>query len=215
MTAADDRSTDLLTELAEAEAAEADAREEADRAKARAAELAVLGDVEAPATVRSRLRSGRAAGLASVAVLVGAGVTAIVLMVVNHVEVAAQRAQDRAAVDAARNGVTALLSIDHTRARQDVQRVLDLSTGRFRDEFARDADDFVATAVESKAVTVGSVNAAALQAVRDGDGVVMVAANSTVSNAGGARDDLRPWRMSVTVTRDGDTWKMSDVEFVP
>ncbi len=101
MTAADDRSTDLLTELAEAEAAEADAREEADRAKARAAELAVLDDTEAPATVRSRLRSGRAAGLASVAVLVGAGLTAIVLMVVNHVEVAAQRAQDRAAVDAA------------------------------------------------------------------------------------------------------------------
>ncbi len=215
MTAADDRSTDLLTELAEAEAAAADARDEADRARLRAAELAARGAAEAPATIRSRLRSGRAAGLAVVTVLVGAGLTATALMVVKHLEVAAQRAQDRAAVDAARNGVTALLSLDHTRARQDVQRVLDLSTGRFRDEFARDADDFVTTAVESKAVTVGSVNAAALQSVRDGDGVVMVAASSTVSNAGGAKDDLRPWRMSVTVTRDGDTWKMSDVEFVP
>ena len=49
----------------------------------------------------------------------------------------------------------------------------------------------------------------------DGEGAVLVAASSTVTNAGGARADPRPWRMSVTVTREGDTWKMSDVEFVP
>ena len=30
-----------------------------------------------------------------------------------------------------------------------------------------------------------------------------------------AKQDARPFRMSVTVTRDGDTCKMSDVEFVP
>ena len=109
----------------------------------------------------------------------------------------------------------ALLSIDHTRAKEDVQRVLDLSTGRFREDFARDADDFVKTAIDSRAVTKGSVRVAALQSVKEGSGVVLVAASSKVTNASGAKEDTRPWRMRVTVTRDGDIWKMSDVEFVP
>ncbi|MCH9723010.1 MAG: hypothetical protein K0U67_13240 [Actinomycetia bacterium] len=236
MNAGDDGSTDVLAELAEAEAAEADARADAERAKARAARLrraeaagSVVDESDPdgpPADVadgpdtgglpgRSRLWSWRTVGLAVIALLIGAGLTLTALMVGQHGRVAAQRAEDRASVDAARDGVVALLSIDHTRAEADVARVLDLSSGRFRDEFARDADDFVQTAVDSQATTKGSVSAAALQSVRDGSAVVLVAASSKVTNASGAKEDPRPWRMSVTVTRDGDTWKMSDVEFVP
>ncbi|MGI9124623.1 MAG: hypothetical protein ACR2JM_07710 [Mycobacterium sp.] len=67
----------------------------------------------------------------------------------------------------------------------------------------------------SKAVTVGSVSAAALQSIQDDSGVVLLAASSKVTNSSGAKDDSRPWRMSVTVKPDGGSWKMSDVEFVP
>jgi Mce-associated membrane protein len=71
------------------------------------------------------------------------------------------------------------------------------------------------TTEDSKAVTAGSVNVAALERV-DGDrAVVLVAATSEVTNASGARQDPRPFRMSVTVTREGEQCKMSDVEFVP
>jgi len=50
----------------------------------------------------------------------------------------------------------------------------------------------------------------------DGDrAVVLVAATSEVTNANGAHQDSRPFRISVTVTRDGEAYKMSDVEFVP
>ena len=157
----------------------------------------------------------RVAVVAVVALLIGAALAVTALMLSEHAKVAAQRAEHRAVVEAARNGVVALLSIDHTRADADVQRVLDLSSGSFRDEFAADADDFVRTAVDSQAVTKGSISAAALQSVRDDSAVVLVAASSTVTNVSGAKDDPRPWRMSVTVTRDGDIWKMSDVEFVP
>ncbi len=190
MTARDDVSGDIPAEPAEEHAAEAGA-------------------------ARHRPAVRRSAGLVAAALLTGAALSATALMIVEHTRAAAQRAQDSACVEAARNGVIALLSIDHNRARQDVQRVLDLSTGAFHDDFARDADDFVRTAVDAQAVTVGSVAAAALQSIRDGEGVVLVAASSKVTNAGGARADPRPWRMSVTVTREGDTWKMSDVEFVP
>jgi Mce-associated membrane protein len=214
VTAGDDRPTDVLAELAEAEAAEADARAEADRAKARAATLRSAGETTTE-TRRSGVLSWRIGAVAGAALLIGAGLTLTALMLGKHAQVAADRAQDRASVEAARNGVMALLSIDHTRAKQDVQRVLDLSSGRFREDFASDADDFVKTAVDSQAVTKGSVSVAALQSVRDDSGVVLVAASSKVTNASGAKEDTRPWRMRVTVTRDGDIWKMSDVEFVP
>ena len=44
-----------------------------------------------------------------------------------------------------------------------MQKVIDLSTGTFRDDFTKGAQDFVKTAEGSKAVTVGKINAAALE----------------------------------------------------
>lgn len=164
---------------------------------------------------RPSVASRRTAGLVLAALFTGAGLALTGVMLWQHREVAAQRSQDLQFVDAARAGVTALLSIDHSRAQADVARVLDLSTGPFREDFERSAEDFVKTAVDSKAVTTGTVNAAALDA-RDGDtGVVIVAATSEVTNVNGADQDPRPFRMSVTVTRDAGTPKISDVEFVP
>ena len=225
---------DMVAELAEAEAAEADALAEAASARARAAgarEDAADDDQDDDqdadqesgdeaqsagpdgAAVRPRIR--QTAGLALVALLTAAAVTATVLMLWQHSKVGAQRAGDRRFVDAARDGIVALLSIEHTRAQADVQRVLDLSTGQFHDDFARSADDFVKTAQDSQAVTKGSVNFAALEKVDGDQAVVLIAAVSEVSNVGGARQDPRPFRISVTVTRHGEECKMSDVEFVP
>jgi Mce-associated membrane protein len=48
-----------------------------------------------------------------------------------------------------------------------------------------------------------------------GNAVVLVAASSQVTNSNGARNDPRPWRMSVTMSLDENQWKMSNVEFVP
>jgi Mce-associated membrane protein len=207
----DDSVSEMMAELAEAEAAEAEALAAAAEARARAA-----GDSGAAKPEAGRApRRWQTVAVVLAALLVGAGVALTALMLWQHNQAAQQRAEDRRFVDAARDGVTALLSIDHTRAQADVQRVLDLSTGAFRDDFERSADDFVKTAVESKAVTKGIVNASALDTV-DGDrAAVMVVATSQVTNANGANEDPRPFRMSVTVTRDGDTCKMSNVEFVP
>ena len=209
---------DGRAELAEAlhlaEAAEADALAEVARAKARAEQLrdaapATSGVRRWPAAIRSWL------GVGSAGLLAGAVVALIALMLWQHHRVAAQRSRDAEFVEAARAGVVALLSIDHSHAKADVQRVLNLSTGAVRDDFHSRADDFVKTAEKSNAVTKGSVSAAALEWAQADSGVVLVAASSQVTNSTGARDDPRPWRMSVTVTRDGGQVRMSDVEFVP
>jgi Mce-associated membrane protein len=94
---------------------------------------------------------------------------------------------------AARQGVVALFSIDHNKAKEDVQRVLDNSTGQFRDDFRHEADE----------------------SMTDDSAVVLVAATSNVTNAAGAKQDPRPWRLSVSVARDGDQIKISKVEFIP
>jgi Mce-associated membrane protein len=211
------RVADVLVELAEAEAAEADARAEAALAKAEAVRLR---DLSAPASAGEirpprRLPRWRAAALAAAALLIGALLALTGLMLVKHNEAAAARAQDRKLIEAASEGIVALLSIDHDRAEADVQRILDLSIGAFRDDFASRAGDFIATAQKGKSVTKGAVTAAALESTGDDNAVVLVAATSQVTNASGARDDPRPWRMSVTVSRDEDQWKMSNVEFVP
>ena len=214
---------DLKAELAAAEAAEAEARADAERARDRAAAAeaeAAVEDVDPHSPVGGSSAPGRrwfalSIGLAVSALVTGAALTLTGLMLWQHAKVGAQREQNRRFVDAGRDGVVALLSIDYNHARADVQRVLDLSTGQFHDDFGHSADDFVKTAEESKAVTAGKINAAALDAV-DGDRArVLVSATSVVTNAKGAKQDARPFRMSVTVTRDGDTCKMSDVEFVP
>ena len=218
------RVTDVMAELAEAEAAEADAQVEAELARARAtllrnpelSETADDGRAEPVPAAPSRGRSWRRfAGFAAGALIVIGLLTLTGLMLAKHSEVAAQRAHDRGIVEAASNGVVALLSIDHGRAAADVQRVLDSSIGAFRDDFASRAEDFIKTAQESKAVTVGSITAAALDSADADTAVVLVAASSQVTNSNGARNDPRPWRMSVTVSLDEDQWKMSNVEFVP
>lgn len=219
-----DRVADVMAELAEAEAAQADAQAEAELAKARAARLRNPESAESfdpdrpspepspPARGRS-LRRFAALAIGVLAVIGLLGLTAF--MVVQHSKVAAQRAYDRGIVEAASRGVMALLSIDHGKADADVKRVLDLSIGAFRDDFASRSEDFIKTARESKAVTVGSVTAAALDSTYPGNAVVLVAASSQVTNSNGARNDPRPWRMSVTMSLDENEWKMSNVEFVP
>lgn len=227
-----DSVAEMRAALAEAEAAEAEALAEAERARALAGgDPEDLDEDDVPAGIDADLDAGLAdeahsaavpggrlialAGALVGALLTGAAVTLIALMLWQHAKLGAERIEEQRFVEAARDGVVALLSIDHTHARDDVQRVLDLSTGQFRDDFARSADDFVKTAESSKAVTKGTINAAALDS-RDGDTArVLVSATSEVSNVNGAQQDPRPFRMSVTVTREGDTCKMSDVEFVP
>lgn len=234
----------VLAELAEAEAAEAEAEAEAARAKATAARLrgsAPATEVVEPGDEVELTEDTELAeddddddddgeldprgwwsriGLVTVAVaavvVVAIGSLVITgLMLVAHQKVAAQRAHQDQLIDAARTGVTALLSIDYNRAKDDVQHVIDLSTGSFKDDFSRGADDFVQTAQQSKAVTVGTIKSAALDKDGGDTGVVLLAASSTVTNANGAHQDPRAWRMSVTVARDGDKFKMSNVEFVP
>lgn len=138
-----------------------------------------------------------------------------VIMVRDHQRAEADKVRDAQYTAAARRGVEALLSIDYNDARTDVQRVIDASTGAFRDDFAKNADDFIKSAQDSRAVSKGSVVAAAVQERTSESAVVALTATSEVNNSNGARNQPRTWRMNVTVAPDGDQVKISKVDFVP
>jgi Mce-associated membrane protein len=151
------------------------------------------------------------------AVVVVASLAASVYMLWEHHNALQQRQRVAEFAAAARQGVVTLTSLDFNHAKQDVQRVIDNSTGSFRDDFQKTADDFTKVVEQSQVVERGTVQAAAvdLDSMTNDSAVVLVASTSEVTNAAGAKQDPRKFRLIVAVTRDGDQLKMSKVEFVP
>ena len=125
--------------------------------------------------------------------------------------------QQRAArfVAGARQGVVNMTSLDFRKAKEDVQRVVDSSTGEFKDDFQQRAKDFTTVVEQSQVVTEGTVNAAALESMDKHSASVLVSATSRITNSAGAKDEPRAWRLRVTVTEEGGQYKMSKVDFVP
>jgi Mce-associated membrane protein len=118
-------------------------------------------------------------------------------------------------VAAARQGAVNLTTIDHERAAEDVQRILDSSTGAFRDDFAARAEPFIDAAKKAQSKSVGTVTDAGLESAGADEGRVLVGLTVMTSNRGKPEQQPRSWRIRVTVTREGDAVKVSSVEFIP
>jgi Mce-associated membrane protein len=118
-------------------------------------------------------------------------------------------------VQAGRDGVLALTTIDHERVDADVQRILDTSTGTFREDFAQRAESFKDAARKAASKSVGTVVESGFESL-DGDlGKVLVAAVVMTSNRGAPEQQAKGWRTRVSVIRDGDVFKVAAVEFIP
>jgi Mce-associated membrane protein len=231
-----------LLEEAEAEAAEAEALAAAARARVKAARLRRQAlraaadasddtsddealeddafdddgydDEDLPAW-RRRLPSPSAVGKVLAVLLICAFAAASGLMLVHHRDTVQRQQRAAKFVAGAKQGIVNMTSMDFNNAKEDVQRMLDTSTGQFRDDFASRAEDFTKTVQQSKVVTQGTINAAALESMDDHSARVLVSVTSHVTNAAGAKNEQRPWRFRVTVAEDGGQYKMSKVEFVP
>ena len=120
-----------------------------------------------------------------------------------------------AMVQAGRDGVVALTTIDHEQVDEDVQRILDSSTGKFRDDFAQRADSFTEGARKAQSKSVGTVSEAGVESV-DGDrGRVLVTLIVMTSNRGAPEQQPKVWRTRVTVDKDDGVYKVAAVEFIP
>ena len=182
----------------------------------------VSEDTEEPADKPVRERRGGRLGrilkvLAAVLAVActAALITLSVLMVISHRQQAAEDQRRAEFTAAARQSVVTLMSLDFNKAKEDVQRIIDNSTGQFHDDFKNQAEDFIKVAQDSKVITEVSINSTGVESMTDDSAVVLVSATSRVTNSAGAKQEPRSWRLSVNLERIGDQIKMSKVEFVP
>jgi Mce-associated membrane protein len=208
------QATDVETDATEATDVQTEASSEAeDSADGKEEDVA-----DEPVRERRRWRLGRilkvlAAGIAFACTC--ALITLSVLMVQNHRHQAAEQQRSAEYAAAARQSVVTLMSLDFNKAKEDVQRIIDNSTGQFKDDFKNQADDFIKVAQDSKVITEVTVNATGVEQMTNDTAVVLVSATSRVTNAAGAKQEPRTWRLSVNLQRDGGQIKMAKVEFVP
>jgi Mce-associated membrane protein len=96
------------------------------------------------------------------------------------------------------------------------QRILDGATGEWKTEFESTKTDFIDTIAQSKTESTGEILGAGIERANDdGTTSVMVAAVTKVTNAAGAKDEPRTWRLRVQVGKDGDLYKLAKIEVVP
>ncbi len=225
---------DEIARAAEAEAEAEAAEARAESARARAEELrrqlhtakAIPADPETPtgddtfimpATTTPRPRPVlQSLTLAAAALLTIVLLTATGWMIWQHREVAQQHRRSAEYAAAARQGVINLMAIDYATAADSVQRVLDGSTGRFRDNFAETADDFVKALQDEEIITKATVNDAAVKSMTQDSAVVLVSATSRRAGKRAPEDQQQPrlWRITMNLVREGGQIKMSSVEFV-
>lgn len=126
-----------------------------------------------------------------------------------------QAAQERNLfLQVGRQAALNLTTIDFEHAEQDVQRVLDSSTGTFYDDFSARAQPFTEVVKQAKSKSVGTVAEAGIETETEDGADVLVAVTVKTSNAGAAEQEPRAWRMRITVQKVGDEAKVSNVRFV-
>jgi Mce-associated membrane protein len=216
----------LRREAEEAKAAETIASPEAESDESDDGNDAAEGNEDAGVELTGELARGRRAVriplpswktiAGALAILMIAALLAVCgYMFWSHRQVQAEQQRRAEFEAAARQGVITLMSLDYNRAKEDVQRIIDNSTGQFKSDFQSTAEDFISVAVESKAVTETTVTGTAVESMTDDTATVLVAASSRVTNAAGAKQEPRAWRLSVNLARDGGQMKLAKVEFVP
>lgn len=180
-------------------------------------ELAAEPGDESANPEKRRLRlPGRKALAATLALLVIAGLLgATGWMLWEHRKADEERHRTAEYAAAARQGVVNLMSMDYSHAQESVQRVIDDSIGKMKNNFQDTSQDLIKALQESKMITKVTVNDAAVESMDDQTATVLIAATSHREGPNAPKEDQQPrvWRVVVTMQRDGSQIKMSDVEF--
>ncbi|MFC0628714.1 hypothetical protein [Kribbella deserti] len=96
----------------------------------------------------------------------------------------------------------------------DAQRVLDGSTGQFKQEFSAAAGSVKASVLTGKATSAGEVLEAAVQSLDPDSAQVLVVADAVVTNEAQGGAKRRHYRMKLEMVREGDRWLVADLQAV-
>ena len=116
---------------------------------------------------------------------------------------------------AARREALAFLTVDHRDMDPLIDAVLDGATGDFAKQYASQRETLTREAVRTEATSTPEVVALGVGDQDEESATVLVAANSTVTNAGTGPDgQVRYYRLRLRLVREDDRWLTSDLQFV-
>jgi len=127
----------------------------------------------------------------------------------------AGREADPGMLVAARQQAKNFFSLDYRHADADVDRVLALSTGKFKKEYASRRKEVIAGVTEKKLVVTASIpkDGAAVEFVDGSHGRVLVAVDVSTGTLTGPTTENR-YRARILLTRVDGRWLVSDVNQV-
>ena len=116
---------------------------------------------------------------------------------------------------AAQAEAVAFLTIDYRRMDQVTDRVLAGATGSFKKQYKSSVKVLKQAAVSQDSIAKGYIKEIGVGTVDDDSATVFISAGSKVKNKGtkGKVED-RTWRMRFNMTKVGDRWLVSQLEFV-
>lgn len=164
-------------------------------------------DVVAPKRIDRRAAGGAILAVAALAGAVGW------LGYRDHQIQQAQQ-QRESYVQVARQAAINLTTISYAQADADVQRIIDSTTGAFRDDFSQRSRPFVDVVKQAHSESEGTVTEAGLESVDGDQADVLLAVSVRTTIAGEVQPEPRRWRMRISLQDTGDGPKVSNIAFV-
>jgi Mce-associated membrane protein len=123
--------------------------------------------------------------------------------------------QYTAVTRAAREETLAFLTVDYRNMDPLIAKVVAGATGTFRQQYSQAKANLKTSAQQSLAVSSGKVLSVGIGEISGSDAVAFVAADSQVSNKSTkGKPQPRYYRLKLTMTREGGTWRTSNLQFV-
>ena len=123
--------------------------------------------------------------------------------------------QSKAVSKAAKDETLAFLTVDYKNMDALIAKVLSGASGSFKEQYSGARSNLKTSAARAKAVSTGKVLSVGISDIDKDNAVVFVAANSQVTNTSTKGKAVpRYYRLKLTMVRQGDTWRTSDLQFV-
>jgi Mce-associated membrane protein len=122
---------------------------------------------------------------------------------------------DNGAVAVAREQAQNFFSLDYRHAPADVDKVLGLATGTFKEEYASKRDEVVDSVTKKKLVVTASIpkDGAAVEFLTTDRAQVLVAVDVTTTTTSGASEEAR-YRTRIQLAKVDGSWFVSSVNQV-
>jgi Mce-associated membrane protein len=139
---------------------------------------------------------------------------ALVLLTVQLLRYESVEDRREAALRAAKQSALNLTSIDNESFDEDVQAVLEGSTGAFRSDFEARSKELEQVLTENQVVSEGKVIEAGLVRSDSRHATVLVVVDSTVRNTAVPEGRVNTYRMQLELELRDGRWRTSMLEFV-